>query len=434
MPSKLLTPDEIEELQKNPNVFCVDAVQIIYTNEFKRHFVNECKAGRSPTYIFENAGFRREVVGQRRIERAKARWMKSDRQGDLDSAAIIRPKRINTSSSKFSENAIIHQQEAKIHLLEAEVELLKKVEWKERRRGKTLSSSEVFEIIKFTVAYYQLKNVISYLCRSAGVSRSGYYNYIANEPKRLAREEHDLKDRDLILEAYNYRGFKKGCRSIKMLLQNQFGICFNKKRISRLMRKYHIVCPIRKNRPFKYWAIHEDAIAPNLLQRRFRQGYPGKVMLTDVSYLKYGTDKTAYLSTILDAETNEILGYSISPTMTMEFIFQSLEQLRSHPFIKEDAMIHSDQGWHYVNPSFRARVFRMGLKQSMSRKGNCWDNAPQESFFGHLKNEADLVHCKTYEALVIMVANYIDYYNKERYQWKRGRMSPVQYRNHLLSA
>ncbi len=87
---------------------------------------------------------------------------------------------------------------------------------------------------------------MSYLCASAGVSRSGYYNYLSNESKRERREEIDIKVRDDILMAISFRGYKKGSRSIKMLLEDKFGICYNRKRIMRIMRKYNIVCPIRR--------------------------------------------------------------------------------------------------------------------------------------------------------------------------------------------
>lgn len=280
----------------------------------------------------------------------------------------------------------------------------------------------------------QLTNVVSYLCKSAGVSRSGYYNYLACEGKRIEREAADLEARDNILKAFNYRGYKKGSRSIKMQLQDKHDICYNRKKIMRIMRKYGIICPVRR-RKFKHKITKEHRIMPNHLNREFKQGKPGKVLLTDISYLKYSGNQTAYLSTILDAETNEILCHQVSDSLKLDFVLNTLADLNQHDFIDQDnAIIHSDQGWHYSNPSFRVRVGRMGLLQSMSRRGNCWDNAPQESFFGHLKDEVDISACETFDELLVLIGDYIDYYNNDRYQWSLKRMTPVQYRHHLLAA
>lgn len=97
-----------------------------------------------------------------------------------------------------------------------------------------------------------------------------------------------------------------------------------------------------------------------------------------------------------------------------------------------DAFVHSDQGSHYTSPTFQSLLKELKLGQSMSRKGNCWDNAPQESFFGHMKDEVDFKACSTFEELQVEFDKYIEYYNNYRYQWNLKKMSPVQYRNHLL--
>ncbi len=103
----------------------------------------------------------------------------------------------------------------------------------------------------------------------------------------------------------------------------------------------------------------------------------GKVLLTDITYLTYNHGKRAYLSTIKDAETNEILAYEVSDKLTIDIALNTLHKLkRYHTHIAEGAFIHSDQGFHYTNPQFQKLVKKIGLGQSMSRRGNCWDNAP----------------------------------------------------------
>jgi putative transposase len=111
-------------------------------------------------------------------------------------------------------------------------------------------------------------------------------------------------------------------------------------------------------------------------------------------------------------------------------VLGTLERL---PDVKA-GLLHSDQGVHYTNPQYIQRVEKLGLVQSMSRKGNCIDNAPMESFFGHFKDEVDFKDCKTFDELRSKIAEYIQYYNNERQQWNLKKMTPVEYRNHLLSA
>lgn len=281
--------------------------------------------------------------------------------------------------------------------------------------------------------------MVSYLCKIAGVSRSGYYRYHSSkvEIKRTEREKEDLVLKENILKAYHFKGYKKGARQIKMTLQNEFGINYNLKRIRRIMKKYNIVCPIRRPNPYRniMKATQEHTVVPNLLNREFKQGVPGKVLLTDISYLYYGKG-LAYLSTIIDGSTNEVLAYNISSSIKMHLVLDTLSILEKDQKLKlaEEAFIHSDQGAHYTSPIYQKELKKMGLGQSMSRKGNCWDNAPQESFFGHLKSETDIKQCQNLTQLETEIGKYINHYNKTRYQWDLNKMTPVGFRNHLISS
>ena len=432
---KYFTEEEIEYLSSNIYVESVNEKQITYTIEFKQFFVREYMNGKGPTLIFESVGLYKRILGAKRIEKATSRWMKAYENGTLDVSATLLNRHPVLKAKNITDKELIRRQEAKIKLLELEVELLKKIDLKERGLigSQRLKSSDIFELIRITIRDNNLKNVVSYLCASAGVSRSGYYNYLSNESKRERREEIDIKVRDDILMAISFRGYKKGSRSIKMLLEDKFGICYNRKRIMRIMRKYNIVCPIRRKK-YKYKVTKEHKVCKNYLQREFKQNVPGKVMLTDISYLQYGNAKTAYLSTILDASTNEILSFKVRENMKLDLVISTLNELKDNQFVHfDDGMIHSDQGWHYTNPQFGIRAAEMGLQQSMSRRGNCWDNAPQESFFGHLKDEVDIKHCNTFDELHTLISDYIDYYNNDRYQWNLNKMTPIQYRNYLLN-
>lgn len=281
--------------------------------------------------------------------------------------------------------------------------------------------------------------MLSYMCNLSGVSRSGYYRHFSNvvAENRKSNEVKDLEIKENILKAYNFKNRKKGAKQIKMTLHNHFGINYNLKRIRRIMKKYNIICPHRKANPYRRMmkATKEHTVLPNLLDRKFKQETPGKVLLTDISYLFFKNGQKAYLSTILDGSTNEILAYNISKSLKIEIVTNTIDKLMktNKDILSKESFIHSDQGAHYTSPIFQQKVKKNKLGQSMSRRGNCWDNAPQESFFGHLKDEANIKNCETLEDLVKEIDDYMDYHNNFRGQWNLKKMTPVQYRNHLLN-
>lgn len=211
----------------------------------------------------------------------------------------------------------------------------------------------------------------------------------------------------------------------------------NPKKIRRLMRKYNFFAKVRRANPYKNIAkaTQEHKTLPNRLNREFTQDEPEKVFLTDITYLKY-RGKTAYLSCVKDVATREIVAYELSQTLKMSIVYNTLAKLEEklennvHP----EAMIHSDQGFHYTHPEFQKRVNQMNLKQSMSRRGNCIDNAPMESFFGHMKDEMDYKEVHTFEELKQLVNQYMIFYNESRRQWNLKKMTPAEYRSHLIAA
>jgi transposase InsO family protein len=211
----------------------------------------------------------------------------------------------------------------------------------------------------------------------------------------------------------------------------------NPKKIRRLMRKYNFFAKVRRANPYKNIAkaTQEHKTLPNRLNREFTQDEPEKVFLTDITYLKY-RGKTAYLSCVKDVATREIVAYELSQTLKMSIVYNTLAKLEEklgnniHP----EAMIHSDQGFHYTHPEFQKRVKQMNLKQSMSRRGNCIDNAPMESFFGHMKDEMDYKEVHTFEELKQLVNQYMIFYNASRRQWNLKKMTPAEYRSHLIAA
>lgn len=291
----------------------------------------------------------------------------------------------------------------------------------------------IFEIIQQTVCLSSNSLSIQSLCEMGGVSRSGYYAWKKAAPIREQQEEQDRRDFDFILTAYKMHGYSKGARGIHMaLLHMDPPVVMNLKKIRRLMDKYNLSCPIRKENPHRQQAraLKTSNVAENLLNREFECYGPRMVLLTDITYLPYnGT--FAYLSSILDAFTKQILAYVVSDSLEVDFVLETVEQLiEKHGIsLHAETMIHSDQGCHYTSHSFINILKDKKLRQSMSRRGNCWDNAPQESFHGHMKDhiKEKISVCVEFSEVKVIVDEYLDYYNNRRYQWKLAKLSPNEF-------
>lgn len=206
----------------------------------------------------------------------------------------------------------------------------------------------------------------------------------------------------------------------------------NLKKIRRLMRKYGLKCPFRRPNPYRQMAkaIKTNSVFPNVVDRKFDDGGVRKVLLTDITYIFY--DRGAcYLSTILDAFTHEILAYELSPNLMVDFVLQTVDDLviEYGCTLDDTTIIHSDQGCHYTSKAFIDKLKDYSFVQSMSRKGNCWDNAPQESFFGHMKDEIkyEIAMMKSFGEVKEKIDDWIDYYNNDRYQWELSKLSPKEY-------
>lgn len=223
-----------------------------------------------------------------------------------------------------------------------------------------------------------------------------------------------------------------------MILQKEYGTVMNHKKIRRIKNEYGLITRIRRKNPYRAMAKknQEHSICPNILNRRFNISIPYRAYSTDITYLSYGKKYNAFLSAIKDIATGEIIAHSISMHINIEFVIKMLDEtiLKTPNLCFKNLIIHSDQGFHYTHPMYREKLRGLNITQSMSRKGNCLDNAPIESFFGHLKDEVDYSNCATFEELEKRVNEYIHYYNYNRYQWSLNKMTPVQYRDHLLVA
>lgn len=273
---------------------------------------------------------------------------------------------------------------------------------------------------------------IKLLCEIAGVSRSGYYYWLGTEKDRIARQLKDDADFALILEAFKFRGYDKGSRSIQMrLLHLNPPTIMNRKKIQRLMGKYNLYCPIRKVNPYRKMgkALQEAKTAPNTLNREFREHGARAVLLSDITYIPRKGGKFTYLCVIMDAFTKQVLAYVISLTCETDFVLEAVDKLMEKygSELKTDVLFHSDQGCQYTSYRFVDILKSFNIRQSMSHKGCCWDNAPQESFFGHMKDEIRLNPSDSSAIISRKLQDWLDYYNKDRYQWQLAKLSPDEF-------
>jgi transposase InsO family protein len=182
-------------------------------------------------------------------------------------------------------------------------------------------------------------------------------------------------------------------------------------------------------------AMQTSNVAPNVVNRDFCQ-WPRKVLLTDITFLFF-RDEKCYLSTILDAFTHEILAYQVSKSLKVNFVIKTVDDLiaKHGSLLDNRTIVHSDQGCHYTSRAFIEKLKDAEFVQSMSRRGNCWDNAPQESFFGHMKDEIadEIAKCKTFELVKARVDDWIDYYNTDRCQWDLYKLTPKEFHEYINS-
>lgn len=344
-------------------------------------------------------------------------------------------KKTNDKQTDSSE-LILQIQCHRMRLLEKELKDRLKEDGKNWSSMNWSDKKELCCMIYFMPEDSEKRYTVSWYLKVTGIPRSSYYSILLNDDYGTyarKKEEQDQKDIEVIRQVIDYKGFKKGSRQIYMDMKDITGEQFGIKKIRRLMKKAGIMTDIRvKNTSRRSaQALLKRNKKPNLLKRQFRLMKPNQVRLTDVTYLDYGNGKRAYGSAVKDPVTGKCIDLTISESNDLNLVLMSLKQISFYP-LTEDSILHSDQGALYLTDAFQNKVTGIGMKQSMSKRGNCWDNAPQESFFGHMKDEVDYKSCKTIEELKTLMGSYKDYYNNERHQWNLNRMTPVQYEQYLL--
>jgi putative transposase len=262
------------------------------------------------------------------------------------------------------------------------------------------------------------------LCRVVGVAVSGFYAWLRRRPSRRRGDDRQMGERIGAIFAASRRTY--GSPRVHAELRAQ-GVRVGRKRVARLMREGGLTAGRRRRVPRTTDSRHDDPVAPNLLERRFAADRPDAVWLADLSYIPTG-EGWLYLAAIKDLATREIVGWSMADHLRAELACDALRMALRRRQPPPGLIHHSDRGAQYACKDYRAILARHGLVQSMSRKGDCWDNAPMESFFGSLKTE--LVHRTSFptrEAARRAIFEYVEaFYNRRRRHSGLGFLTPAQ--------
>lgn len=260
------------------------------------------------------------------------------------------------------------------------------------------------------------------LLEVAGLARSTYYYQmkVMAAGDRLAPLKASIQRiQDTHKGRYGYRRVAATLRSA--------GQVVNGKKVQRLMAEMNLKCTVRAKK-YRSYRGQAGLAAPNVLERKFEAEQPNQKWVTDVTEFKVGSEKL-YLSPVLDLYNGEIVAYQLARRPQYALVGQMLEKALARVPDGAGPLLHSDQGWHYRCPKYRQRLEAAGVQQSMSRKGNCLDNAAMESFFGTLKSE--FFYRKHFDSIATLwagIEEYIRYYNHDRIKLKLNGLSPVAYR------
>ena len=262
----------------------------------------------------------------------------------------------------------------------------------------------------------------------AQLPRSTFYYH----SKQQNKEDKYAQAKAEIATIYHENKGRYGYRRVTDELRNR-GILLNHKTVQRLMKGLGLICRVRIKK-YRSYKGEQGKIADNELNREFRAEKPNQKWVTDVTEFRLFGQKL-YLSPILDLYSGDIVTYTISESPNLLMVTTMLEQAFAKIPDNTGLLLHSDQGWHYQHKQYRKMLKEKGVKQSMSRKGNCYDNSVIENFFGHLKSE--LLYLQEFDSVEHFKAeliDYIDYYNNRRIKARLKGLPPALHRQQALSA
>lgn len=277
---------------------------------------------------------------------------------------------------------------------------------------------------------------VSLMCRVLKVSESGYHAWRQRPP--TDRQQQNARLETEILAAHRRTRETYGAERLHDEL-NDHGIHTTLYRVRQLRRKLGLRC--KQKRKFKVTtdSRHKFPVAPNILDRQFEAGRPNQAWVSDITYIPTG-EGWLYLAGLRDLFNGELVGYAMNERMSQNLVMQAFFRAVAAKRPDKGLIHHSDRGSQYCAHAYQKLLRQFGMTASMSRKGNCWDNAPMESFWGTLKNE--LVHHCQFETRAEAkqkISEYIEvFYNRQRKQARLGYLSPAaftqRYYENLLAA
>ena len=273
---------------------------------------------------------------------------------------------------------------------------------------------------------------VSRMCRLLEVSRSGYYEWLHRPPRTQTAAEQQLQDK---VQRYFAQGRGTyGTRRIKHLLAQE-GLYVSRRRIGRLLAQAGLRCKTRRKYKAPTMAGQAQTVAPNQLNREFTVDAPNKVYVGDITYVPTG-EGWLYLAVVLDLCSRAVVGWSMANHMRAELVNQALAMALSQRQPAAGLLMHTDRGSQYGADSYRQLLRQHGIEPSMSRTGNCWDNAVAESFFHTLKTELIYVEeYDTHEQAQTAVFEYIEvFYNRQRCHSANGYLAPLVYEQTLTTS
>jgi transposase InsO family protein len=263
------------------------------------------------------------------------------------------------------------------------------------------------------------------MCRFFEVSRSGYYDYI----EKIDKSDKDENLGKLIGECQRKTNSTYGYRRIKVWIERQTGENVNHKAILRVMNKYGLLSQIRRRRKYTCYSEYLHRY-DNVFNRNFSADSPNQKWVTDITYIQT-KQGVLYLSTIKDLFDNSIVAYKTGTDQSNNLVLDTIRKAKENEAVTEELQLHSDQGFQYTSHGYFNLTKEYGITPSMSRRGNCLDNAPAENFFGILKSECiNRVKINTFYEANMLIDEYIHFYNYERVQLKT-KLTPFEKRCQL---
>ncbi|NBI29950.1 IS3 family transposase [Chengkuizengella marina] len=357
-------------------------------------------------------------------------WKKQFETEGVDALKLKKKGRSPMTKKNQKETNKRTQTEGSFEALQAEVERLrmenayfKKVECLSSKQGNITKKDKAKVVYEL-----RLEFPVRALLKLANIPRSTYYYWI----KRLGKPDKDETLKTLVKDIFDEHEGRYGYRRIRDELINQ-GLKVNHKKVQLIMKELGLKCLVRMKK-YRSYKGKVGKIAPNILERNFKAEKPNEKWVTDITEFKLFGEKL-YLSPMLDLFNGEIITYTIGSRPTYVLVSEMLNQSFERLTDEDKLMIHSDQGWHYQMKQYRHALKEQNITQSMSRKGNCYDNAVIENFFGIMKSEfLYLKELENIEHFKEELQNYIHYYNHKRIKAKLKGLSPVQYRIQTIQA